>query len=119
MKFIYFVVLLAWSPDGMPTKDSGVIGATTLELCHNRTLKFAKKHGTVIELCQKISEKGYKIIAAQKVTFNWQLKPMEIITPKDPEVERLKAALREIGKWHVGKTRDSQRVRAIIKKAIE
>lgn len=119
MKTVFFVVLLAWTSNGMPTKDSGVIAATTLQLCHDKTLSFSKKHNTVIELCQEITEERYLIIASQKVTFDWQLKPMKIITPIDIEVTRLRAALKEIGKWHKGKTRDSQRVRAIIRRAMK
>jgi hypothetical protein len=117
---VFFVVLLAWLPNGSPTRDSGVVYDWTPNECHERTQKFSIKHNTPIQLCVKISKKGYDIIAAQYVTFNFKPGELEIVMDDtDMQVMRLKAALKEIGKWHVGKTRDSQRVRAIIKRAMK
>jgi len=117
---VFFVVLLAWLPNGSPTKDSGVKSDWTLSECHERTQQFSVKHNTPIQLCVKISRKGYDIIAAHKVTFNFKPGELEIVMDDtDIRVMRLEAALKEIGKWHRGKTQDSQRVRAIIRKAMK
>ncbi len=118
MKFVYFVVLLAFNGDGFATKDSGVKANLNISDCHTRTQAFSKKHGTPIELCKKILKKNYDILAKQEATFNWTPGELPVAIPDDSEeVKRLRAALKQIGKWHRGKTKDSQRVRAIIKKA--
>jgi len=115
--FVWFVILLAWTPAGEATKDSGVRAATTLEICHMRSLNFARKHGTVIQLCKRIPAENYAIISSGKVIFDHSGRETPEIEPYvDPEVHKLRDALAAIGKLHRGKTLDSQRVRAIIRK---
>jgi len=119
--WVFFVVLLAWGTDGYATKDSGVKADWTLSACHARTQAFSRKYDTPVQLCAKISKKGYDIIAAQQVTFNFRPGEMSVVEEDaiDVRVAELKAALRAIGRLHVGKTRDSQKVRAIIRKAMK
>ena len=118
--FVFFVVLLAWGTDGFPTKDSGVKSDWTLSDCHKRTQAFSKEHDTPVQLCVKISKAGYDIIAAQQVTFNFRPGELPIVEDKiDARVAQLTAALRAIGRLHRGKTRDSKKVRAIIRKVMK
>ena len=119
--FVWFVILLASTPEGVATPDSGVKVSRTLDACMSRSQEFAMKHKVPIQICTKISEEGYRIIAAYETTFdNDTSRQYTIVEPAvDPEVVRLRKALREIGKWHQGKTKDSQRVRAIIAKVIK
>jgi hypothetical protein len=118
--FVFFVVLLAWGADGLATKDSGVKSDWTLTDCHARSQKFSLKHDTVLQQCARISKKGYNIIAAQEVTFNFRPGELEMIEDDvDTRVAQLTAALKAIGRLHVGKTRDSQKVRAIIRKVMK
>ena len=117
--FVFFVVLLAWGADGFPTRDSGVKADWTLSDCHVRTQEFSRKHDTPVQLCVKISKKGYDIIAASEVTFNFKPGELPIVEDKiDARVAQLTKALRAIGRLHRGKTKDSQRVRAIIRKVM-
>lgn len=119
MKFVYFVVLLAFNGEGIATEDSGVKADWTLSDCHARTQAFSKLHGTHVELCKKILKTNYDILASQEATFNWAPGELSVVVPdNNEEVKRLRRALKEIGKWHRGKTKDSQRVRRIIKKAL-
>ncbi len=118
--FVFFVVLLAWGADGLPTEDSGVKSDWTLSDCHVRTQKFSIKHDTPIQLCVKISKAGYDIISAQQVTFNFRPGELPVVEDKvDARVVQLTKALRAIGRLHRGKTKDSQRVRAIIRKVMK
>lgn len=118
MKFVFLVVLLAWGPDGTGTKDSGRFAEPTLSLCHQRSQAFSKLHGTPVQLCQRISERGWNIIQSVEVVFDFNGSPYETVEPDtDEQVERLLAALKAIGRLHVGKTRDSQKVRKIIREA--
>jgi len=119
--FVWLVVLLAWGADGLGTPDSGRFGDPTLSDCHERSLTFSHKHNTPIQLCVKISKASYRIIASAEVEFDFTGNPSEVVVPDentDSEVKRLTDALKEIGKWHRGKTQDSHRVRAIIEKAL-
>ena len=85
-----------------------------------RSLAFAKKHGTVIQLCRQIPAKNYAIISSGKVIFDHSNREMPEVEPYvDPEVDKLRKALLAIGKWHRGKTKDSQRVRAIIRSVMK
>ena len=114
MEIVWFIVLLAWQPNGMATPDSGVSAHRTLLQCHNKSLSFSLRNGTTIQLCKKILEDKYLLIAKNEVIFNWNEAELPVVTPDiDPEVLRLRKALKAIGKWHRGKTKDSQRVRAI------
>ena len=111
----WFAVLLAWTPVGDATKDSGVVAATTQVHCHEKAEAFAQKHGTPIQHCKEVSNKTYKIISSGEVDFDYSGNT----TKRDTENDKLRKALLEIGKWHKGKTKDSQRVRAIIKEALQ
>ena len=118
--FVWFVILLAGTPEGIATPDSGVFVRWTLDECMVSSQEFAMKHSVPIQLCTKISVEGYKIIAAYKVTFDHTMIESPVVQPDiDSEVIRLRKALRQIGKWHQGKTTDSIRVRAIIRKATQ
>ena len=117
MKFVFFVILHAWGANGSATNDSAVYADWTLSDCHNRSQMFSKKHDTPIQLCTKISEKGYNILLAHPVTFDYRINSH--IDMRDEEIDILRQALEEIGKWHRGKTQDSIRVRKIIKKALQ
>ena len=116
-KFVFMVVLLAWAPTtGDGTPDSGHFSDPTLSLCHQRTQAFSKKHNTPLQLCVRISKKGYAIIAAEEIDFVFSNGGFEVVEDdKDVVIARLRLALKKIGRLHVGKTRDSQKVRAIIK----
>ena len=118
-KFVYMVVLLAWGPDVVGTSDSGRFADLTLSDCHARTQTFSTKHGTPIQLCQRITKKSWQIISTTEIVFDFTGNNDTVVIPdnNDEEVKRLRAALKAIGRWHVGKTKDSQRVRAIIRKA--
>jgi hypothetical protein len=119
MTTVWFVILLAWTPAGMSTPDSGVFAAPTLAGCHTLSLRFAKKHSTVIQLCKQIPSKHYAIISMGAVQFDHSGTEQPEVEPYvDPEVVKLRKALVAIGKMHRGKTLDSQRVRAIIRKAM-
>ena len=119
MKTVFFVILLAWTPNNTMIKGSGVQAFYTLKECHDTSLAFSRKYSTVIKLCKEISEKNYNIIAKYPVTFNNNSKPWAEVDEQIDEVFKLRKALKEIGKWHRGKTKDSQRVRAIIKRAMK
>ena len=119
MKFVFLVVLLAWGPDGIGTSDSGRFADPTLSDCHARSQAFSKKHGTPVQLCQRISERGWNIISSVEVVFDFNGSPYKTVVDHEAEVERLRLALKAIGRLHVGKTRDSQKVRAIIRKATQ
>jgi len=115
-QFVWFVVLLAWTPELTSTEDSGVRYGWTLSECHDQSLAFSRKHNTPIQLCMKITRKKYDVLASYYVTF---LRSAESVGDTDVKNERLTAALRAIGRLHVGKTKDSVRVRRIIKKALQ
>ena len=116
MNLIWMLVLLAWGPEGGPTTDSGVRGYYTLEACHASSLAFSRTHDTPIQLCKEILEEKYKLLTQYKVVFDWRKGEMPVVEPEaDPEVARLRKALAAIGRLHRGKTKDSQRVRAIIR----
>ena len=119
--FVWFVILLAGTPEGLATPDSGVKVNRTLEACMSRSQDFAMKHQVPIQLCTKISEEGYRIIASYPISFDNDTSRQYTVveTYETAEIARLRKALREIGKWHQGKTADSKRVRAIIAKAIK
>ena len=117
MKFVFMVALLAWLPSGEGTPDSGHYADATLSDCHQRSQAFSKKHGTPLQLCLRISEKGYRIIASTEITFDFNGSPYKEVVFHEEELKRLRAALAAIGRLHVGKTRDSQRVRKIIRDA--
>ena len=119
MKFVFMVALLAWGPDGAGTKDSGYFADPTLSLCHARSQTFSKLHNTPLQICVRISERNYRIIASTEVTFDFNGSPYKEVVDHEAEVVRLLAALKAIGRLHVGKTRDSQKVRAIIRKATQ
>ncbi len=116
-RFVWFVILLSGTPEGIATKDSGVHAAWTLDECMAKSQVFAMKHGVPIQLCTKISEEGYRIIASYPVTFDQTGKESPIVQSPEinDEVARLRKALAKIGKLHQGKTADSRRVRAIIR----
>ncbi len=118
--FVFFVVLLAWQPNGASTIDSGVKSFSTLAKCHGKTLKFSLKHDTPIELCKQIHIKKYNRIKAGLVRFDFSTEEMEVIEPyENEEIKKLKAALKKIRRWHSGKTKDSKRVRWIVDKALK
>ena len=122
-QFVWFVVLLAWTPELIATPDSGVRYGWTLNECHNQSLRFSKKYNTPIQLCMKITKTKYDIIASHYVTFS---QPARIINYTDAKTnvktnakhKRLTAALRAIGRLHVGKSKDSVKVRRIIRRAL-
>ena len=118
MNLVWMLVLLAWGPEKLPTPDSGVSGHYTLEQCHDKSLAFSRKHNTPIQLCRRMLEDKYLLLTKYRVIFDWTPGDGPIVDV-DPEVERLKKALLEIGKWHKGKTKDSQRVRRIIRRALQ
>ena len=107
---VWFVILIAMTH----SPDSGVSAYTTLEICHEISLAFSKKHHTPIASCKKITREHYEILTKYKVTFE-----DEDIEPDNDEVEKLRMALKKIGKLHQGKTADSKRTRAIIRKALK
>ncbi len=113
------VVLLAWGPDGIGTSDSGRFADPTLSDCHVRTQAFSNKHGTPIQLCQRITWKSWAIISTTEIVFDFTGNNDSVVIPdnNDAEVKKLLKALKAIGRLHRGKTKDSQRVRAIIRKA--
>ena len=118
--FVFFVLLLAWTSAGQTTPDSGMRSASTLDGCHLKSLAFARKHETPIQLCQKITSKKYAILTSGDVSFVHSDKKMPEVAPYvDPEIVKLRKALRAIGKWHREKTKDSQRVRAIIRSVLK
>ena len=113
-------MLLAWLPNGQATSDSGVKVAATLEKCDEKSIAFSYKNKTLHEHCKPIYKKNYEILARQEATFLRELNQTgakATIQEEDQneEVKKYKAALKAIGRMHVGKTRDSQRVRKIIK----
>ncbi len=114
MNFVWLIVLLAWMPDGTGTSDSGRFGDPSLAECHSRSQKFSLRHDTPLQLCIRITKAHWRIIANADVQFDFAT-TAEI--GMEEEVARLRAALRAIGRWHRGKTADSQRVRKIIKEA--
>jgi len=114
----WFVILLAWTPEGYATEDSGVRAASTLEVCHEYSLGFAEKHDTPIQLCKEISNRAYAVLSSGRVIFDHTGREQPAVTPDETEADRLRKALLEIGKWHRGKTKDSVRVRRIIEKAL-
>ena len=121
-EFVFFVVLLAWNPlTGEGTPDSGHFADPTLSDCHARTQKFSNRHNTPLQLCVQISKAGYDIIQSREIEFVFNDDPMPEVEPdkddRDIVIARLREALRAIGRLHRGKTRDSQRVRAIIRSA--
>lgn len=115
----WFVVLLAWTPAGYSTEDSGVRAAPTLAGCHDMSLAFAQKHDTPIQLCKEISNRAYAILSSGKVIFDYTGREQPVVKPAETEADRLRKALLEIGKWHKGKTKDSQRVRRIIREVLK
>lgn len=125
MRIVFLVALLAWAPDGAGTKDSGFFGDPTLSECHARSRAFTEKHGTPIQLCVGITDVAYRIISSTEVVFDFE--PGNNGTPHpdegggegevEVEVKRLIKALKDIGRLHRGKTRDSQKVRKIIREA--
>ncbi len=114
-QFVWFVVLLAWTPELIATPDSGVRYGWTLNECHNQSLRFSKKYNTPIQLCMKITRTKYDVLASHYVTFS---QPAKIINDTDVRNKRMTAALRAIGRLHVGKSRDSATVRRIIRRAL-
>ena len=118
MKFVYMVALLAWLSNGEGTDDSGRFADTTLSACHARSQAFSKKHDTPVQICIRISDKGYRIISNGEVEFDFTEGAYKVeVSDSDEKIQRLLKALKAIGRLHRGKTKDSQRVRAIIKKA--
>ena len=118
--FVWFVILMMGTPEGVATPDSGIKPYRTLDKCMSSSQEFAMKHSVPIQLCTKISKEGYAIIAAHEVTFDYSMSEQPIVqTHVDAEVIRLRKALKEIRKWHQGKTSDSKRVRAIVRKALK
>ena len=89
--------------------------------CHANTQAFSRKHNVAVEPCKKMPQRVYDMhIAENPVTFNYrgEEKPeVEYDTDTEDEVQRLTKALKAIGRLHRGKTRDSQKVRAIIRRA--
>jgi len=120
MKMIFMAVLLAWGPDGQGTPDSGPFAYTTLPGCYASSRRFSARHGTPVQQCLKISAASWLIISSVEIEFDFGTEDYKVAAPDtDKEVKRLRHALRHIGKLHVGTTRDSRQVRAIIRKATE
>ena len=115
MKFVFMVALLAWLPNGEGTPDSGHFADPTLSDCHARSQEFSKQHSTPLQLCVKITKAGYDVIRRTEIEFDFEAGGNERVKTEPDEIDRLRAALRAIGRLHRGKTRDSQRVRKIIR----
>jgi len=116
-KFVFFTVLIAFNAEGEFTKDTGVFGFWKLSTCNKQAKTFFKKHKMQYLPCKKILKTKFDILTEQKITFQWDKDSVEYIN--SPEVTKLRDALKSIRWLHKGKSKDSQRVRAIIRKALK
>ena len=116
-KFVFFTVVIAFNTQGELVKDGGVFAFWKLSTCNAYAETFFKKHSMTYLPCKKILKTKFDIIASQKIIFQWDKNSIEYTDT--PEVIKLRKALKAIGRLHRGKSKDSHRVRAIIRKALK
>lgn len=113
-KFVFFTVLIAFNAQGDLVRDGGVLAFWTQTKCNRHAAAFFKENKMPYLPCTKILKTRFDIIAAQKITFQWD----EYAFIED-ETTRLRDALKAIGKLHTSKSVESRLVRAIIRKALK
>ena len=116
-KFVFFTVLIAFNADGEFVKNGGVFAFWKLSTCNAYAATFFKKNKMPYLPCRKILKTKFDIISAQKIIFQWDKNSIEYVDT--PEVIKLRKALKTIRWLHRGKSKDSHKVRAIIKEALK
>ena len=66
----------------------------------------------------RITQKGYNVLAAHDIEFDFAKNDAAVVSASNDKIDRLTEALKAIGRLHLGKTKDSHRVRAIIRKVL-
>ena len=117
VKFVFFTVLIAFNANGDFVKNGGVLAFWKLSTCNAYAATFFKKNKMSYIPCRKILKTKFDVIAAQKIIFQWDKNSVEYVD--SPKVIKLRRALKAIERLHKGKSKDSHRVRAIIKKALK
>ena len=116
-KFVFFTVVIAFNAQGDLVKNGGVFAFWKLSTCNAYAATFFKKNKMSYIPCRKILKTNFDIIASQKIIFQWDKNSVEYVDT--PEVEKLRKALKVIRWLHRGKSKDSRKVRAIIKEALK